>query len=122
MLFHGRCVLDDVDAVRSEPQPDLDADRDPHAPDAGPDDAVKSIGVGEQRGSRPGPHHLSHGTASVDVDEVGFEARAEAGGVGHDRGIGAEELNPQGTFIVGDSEQFEGFGILSDQTVRAHHL
>ena len=55
-------------------------------------------------------HHFLHRAAEVDIDDIEAQILADARGVGHHRGIGAEELRGNGMLVRLESQVFQGAG------------
>ena len=97
----------DGEAVaRAVPQAAAHLHRDRHVDRLrnGGDDPAGEIGVVEQRRPCAGLRHLAHGTAEVDVHEVGSGGLDHPGGLRHRIGPRAEDLDREGVLVGCDSE------------------
>jgi hypothetical protein len=52
--------------------------------------------VAQQAGAAVAPHDFVHGAAEIDIHHVEAQILADARGIGHDRGVGAEQLRADG--------------------------
>src|SRR5277367_3445763 len=90
--------LDGHDGVFVPASAKLDRERNADGGAHGAEDLLQQREVAEQAGATAF-HDLLGGAAEVDVHGVVAEVFDHFGGVGHDLGIGAEELRSDGVFV-----------------------
>ena len=86
-------------------------------------DAGGPLRVLHQGGAVTVGDHLAHGTAHVDVDEVGAgQLGGHAGGFRHAGGVAAEDLHPGRMLPRPQTQQTAGLAVLIAQGLGADHL
>ena len=84
---------------------------------------IRQARFGSSRRVAPAPVFVTLRTGQPkDVDEVGARGLHHAGGLGHDAGLGAEDLDGEGMLVGADPEIPEGALVPVRETRAAHHL
>ena len=86
------------------------------------DDVAGEHGILEQRGARPGPRHLPHGAAEVEVDDVGTDRLDHLRRVRERARLRAEELDRERMLVRSNPEVPERPLVAVLDPRAAHHL
>jgi hypothetical protein len=80
------------------------------------------LGLAHQAAPGVVPGDLRHRAAHVDVDDVGAKALHDPRGVGHRRGIAAEDLDRDRPLLLGEFRVLERAIDSAHEALGAHHL